>query len=125
MACRVVACNLILEYTLSVAVCARAFTAYGATFFGVAPESVLLRLGPLRLDVCALATVAVLGALLASGTRESARFNTGAAPAAWCRLCHVRHPSVCQAAQGERSVQKAAKRIKTARRRTVGYQECI
>ena len=74
---RVVACNLILEYTLSVAVCARAFSAYGATLFGQAPDSVLLHLGPFKLDFCALLLVLLLGVLLAAGTRESAAFNTG------------------------------------------------
>ena len=78
--CRIVACNLILEYTLSVAVCARAFSAYLATFLGVAPEAVLFPLGPLRLDFCAAALVALLGALLSLGTKESAAFNSGAAP---------------------------------------------
>ena len=75
--CRVVACNLILEYTLSVAVCARAFSAYGATLFGRAQEAVLLHAGPFRLDFCALALVLLLGVLLAAGTRESAAFNSG------------------------------------------------
>ncbi len=76
--CRIVACNLILEYTLSVAVCARAATAYGATLLGLQPESALIVLGPLQLDVCAVLLVAALGALLALGTKESAAFNSGA-----------------------------------------------
>ncbi len=76
--CRIVACNLILEYTLSVAVCARAATAYGATLLGLQPEAALIKLGPLQLDVCAVLLVAALGMLLALGTKESAAFNSGA-----------------------------------------------
>ncbi|BDA45110.1 Cationic amino acid transporter 1 [Coccomyxa sp. Obi] len=72
----IVACNLILEYTLSVAVCARAATAYGATLLGLQPESALIMLGPLQLDVCAVLLVAALGMLLALGTKESAAFNS-------------------------------------------------
>lgn len=75
---RIVACNLILEYTLSVAVCARAATAYGATLVGLPPQSVLVRIGPLSMDVCAVVLIAALGTLLALGTKQSAAFNAGA-----------------------------------------------
>jgi APA family basic amino acid/polyamine antiporter len=73
-----VACNLILEYTLSVAVCARAATAYGATLLGFQPEAALIRLGPFNLDISAVLLIAALGTLLALGTKESATFNSGA-----------------------------------------------
>jgi hypothetical protein len=70
-----------LEYTLSVAVCARAATAYTSTLLGLAPEAALLPVpGGLKLDFVALALVLMLGALLAFGTKESAAFNTGALP---------------------------------------------
>ncbi len=75
--CRIVACNLILEYTLSVAVCARAATAYGATLVGLSPEATLISLGPFKLDICAVLLIAALGTLLALGTKESATFNSG------------------------------------------------
>ncbi|EIE21064.1 amino acid transporter [Coccomyxa subellipsoidea C-169] len=72
----IVACNLILEYTLSVAVCARAATAYGATLVGLSPEATLISLGPFKLDICAVLLIAALGTLLALGTKESATFNS-------------------------------------------------
>lgn len=89
--CRIVACNLILEYTLSVAVCARAATAYGATLLGLQPGSALISLGPLQLDVFAVLLVAALGALLALGTKESAAFNSGALAASRKLSCDARH----------------------------------
>jgi APA family basic amino acid/polyamine antiporter len=97
----VVACNLILEYTLSAAVCARAFSAYGATLFGALPEAVLVHAGPFRLDPCAFALILLLGMLLARGTRESAAFNTGArmlaCPGGVHRACTsvLRNPARC------------------------------
>lgn len=66
-----------LEYTLSVAVCARAATGYGSTLMGLSPEAALLQVGGLKLDFLAFAIVLMLGALLAFGTKESAAFNTG------------------------------------------------
>ena len=77
--CRFVACNLVLEYTLSASVCARAVTAYGATLLGLAPGDALLSLGALRVDFFAVGLSALLGLLLCLGTKESSSFNTGKA----------------------------------------------
>lgn len=94
------ACNLILEYTLSVAVCARAATAYFATLLGLQPEAALIRLGAFSLDICAVLLIAALGTLLALGTKESATFNSGALVASWnlqapflCMLVSLFHAS--------------------------------
>ena len=71
------ACNLVLEYTLSASVCARAATAYGATLLGLSPEDAMLSLGALKLDFFAVGVTALLGLLLSVGTKESSSFNTG------------------------------------------------
>ncbi|KAK9819560.1 hypothetical protein WJX81_003898 [Elliptochloris bilobata] len=71
----VVACNMILEYTLSVAAVARGFRAYGATLLGLSPDAGLLHAGPLQLDFSALALVLALSAMLAASTADSAAFN--------------------------------------------------
>ena len=74
---RFVACNLVLEYTLSASVCARAATAYGATLLGLKPEDAMVNLGALKLDFFAVGVTALLGLLLSVGTKESSSFNTG------------------------------------------------
>ena len=75
--CRFVASNLVLEYTLSVAVCARAATAYGATLVGLQPGDALVDVGPKHLDFFAVILTAALALLLSLGTKEGATFNTG------------------------------------------------
>ena len=77
ISCRFVACNLVLEYTLSASVCARAATSYGATLLGFKPEDAMVSLGALKLDFFAVAVTALLGLLLSVGTKESSSFNTG------------------------------------------------
>ena len=66
-----------LEYTLSVSVCARAATAYGATLLGLQPAYALVAVGPIRMDFCAVILTAVLALLLSLGTKEGVTFNTG------------------------------------------------
>lgn len=71
-----VACNLIMEYTLSCAAVARGFSSYLATLAGLDPTFFVLKVSFLNLDFMALALVAVLTSILCYGTKESARFNT-------------------------------------------------
>ena len=71
-----VAWNLLLEYTLSVSAVARGFTSYFATAVGLRPDDLRVPVGPVRLDFPALGSIGLLCALLAYGTRESARFNS-------------------------------------------------
>ena len=66
-----------LEYTLSVSVCARAATAYGATLFGLQPSYALVNVGFMKMDFCAVTLIAALAVLLSLGTKEGATFNTG------------------------------------------------
>ncbi|KAK9811336.1 hypothetical protein WJX72_002052 [[Myrmecia] bisecta] len=75
LAAWVVACNLILEYTLSAAAVARGFSAYMATLLGLHPTDVLIPLGIVKLDIMAFCVTALLAILLAKGTQESSRFN--------------------------------------------------
>ena len=75
--CRFVACNMVLEYTLSASACARAASAYGATLLGLKPQNALVGLGAIKLDFFAVALIALLGLLLSLGTKESSAFNTG------------------------------------------------
>lgn len=71
----IVACNIILEYTLSTAAVARGFSAYGATLLGFDSDAFLLVLGPVRVDGLACVLVILLAALLCYGTAESSFFN--------------------------------------------------
>jgi len=80
LSCRFVACNLVLEYTLSASVCARAATAYGASLLGLKPEDAFVTLGAIRMDFFAVGLTTLLGLLLSLGTKESSSFNTGKAP---------------------------------------------
>ena len=75
--CRFVASNLVLEYTLSVSVCARAATAYGATLLGLQPSYGLVEVSFMKMDFCAVMLIAALAVLLSLGTKEGATFNTG------------------------------------------------
>ena len=78
MACRrFVASNLVLEYTLSASVCARAATAYGATLVGRQPGDALVAVSFVKMDFFAVILTAVLALLLSLGTKEGATFNTG------------------------------------------------
>jgi len=74
-----VAWNLLLEYTLSVAAVARDFTAYFSSAIGHSPSELRVDLGGLdvHLDFPALGVVLLIGGLLCYGTKESARFNAG------------------------------------------------
>ena len=74
-----VAWNLLLEYTLSVAAVARGFTAYFSSAIGHSPSELRVDLGALgvHLDFPALGVVLLIGGLLCYGTKESARFNSG------------------------------------------------
>ena len=65
-----------LEYTLSSAAVGRGFTSYTSTMLGMEPEVWLLNVGPFNLDVCGFVIVLIIAAMLAYGTKESARFNT-------------------------------------------------
>ena len=71
-----VAAQLLLEYVLSIAACARAATAYGGALLGLAPGAGLIHVGRLvSLDPAAAALVLALAALLARGTAQSASVN--------------------------------------------------
>lgn len=88
---RLTATSLLLEYTLSSAAIARAFTSYAGSLLSL--DAGLLRIplsppapipapsAPLQLDLPALAAVAALAALLAAGTHGSSAFNTAATAA--------------------------------------------
>ena len=71
---------MVLEYTLSASVCARAATAYGATLLGLQPGDAMVGLGALKLDFFAVGVTTLLGLLLSAGTKESSSFNTGRPP---------------------------------------------
>ena len=81
----IVASNLLLEYSLSIAAVARAASAYACTLVGASsPSATLIRIGggsgasglPLvELDPLAAAGVLALTWLVASGTAATARFN--------------------------------------------------
>ena len=72
---RVVACNLVMEYTLSSAAVARGFSSYLATLIGLRPTFFVVHAGRLNLDFLAAALVAALSGVLAIGTKHSSRFN--------------------------------------------------
>jgi hypothetical protein len=67
--CRTVACNLILEYTLSAAAVARGFSSYLATLMGLGPTAFIIKAGILNIDFPALALVRAHAPPLASGRR--------------------------------------------------------
>lgn len=71
----IVACNMILEYTLSSAAIARGFSAYLATLAGLDPTYFIIDVGIVHLDFFALGLIIFLSCILAYGTKESARFN--------------------------------------------------
>lgn len=91
----IVASNLILEYSLSIAAVARAATAYACTLVGASsPSATLIKVGTaaakknpssssdpsssqplIELDPLAAAGILAITALLASGTAATARFN--------------------------------------------------
>mmetsp|Transcript_15504 Transcript_15504/g.46826 ORF Transcript_15504/g.46826 Transcript_15504/m.46826 type:complete len:678 (+) Transcript_15504:234-2267(+) len=71
-----VACNLVMEYTLSCAAIARGFSAYLATLAGQRPTFFTVHASFLHMDFFALGLIIVLSCILAYGTKESARFNT-------------------------------------------------
>ena len=73
--CRVVACNLIMEYTLSSAAVARGFSAYLATLIGLSPTIFIVHAGKAEMDFFALGLVVALSVVLAYGTKQSSRFN--------------------------------------------------
>lgn len=56
-ACRICACNMILEYTLSTAAVCRGFTGYAATLLGFAPDAFVIQVRQLSnvLAGCSLA----------------------------------------------------------------------
>ena len=72
---RLVACNLVMEYTLSSAAVARGFSSYLATLIGLKPTFFVVEAGRLNLDFLAAALVAALSCVLAVGTKHSSRFN--------------------------------------------------
>ena len=72
---RVVACDLILEYTLSAAAIAKGFTAYLAALLSLPPNSLRLVHYPFTIDLPAALLVLALSALLARGMSESNAFN--------------------------------------------------
>lgn len=69
--CRVVACNLIMEYTLSCAAVARGFSAYLATLAGLSPTFFVVKVAFLNLDFFAIGLVALLSTILCYGTKVS------------------------------------------------------
>jgi APA family basic amino acid/polyamine antiporter len=71
----VVACDLILEYTLSAAAVAKGCTAYLAALLGLETSALRYTRGVLALDLPAAATVAALSLVLARSTAASSRFN--------------------------------------------------
>lgn len=81
----IVASNLILEYSLSIAAVARAATAYACTLVGASsPSATLIKIGSkssnpssplIELDPLAAAAILATTALLESGTAATARFN--------------------------------------------------
>ncbi|KAK9813513.1 hypothetical protein WJX73_003694 [Symbiochloris irregularis] len=71
----IVACNILLEYTLSTSAVARGLSGYLAALFGSRDDILLLPLGPLKLDFLAAGLVALLTILLCYGTAESAFAN--------------------------------------------------
>lgn len=71
----VVACNMILEYTLSSAAVARGFSSYLSTLAALEPTFFIVNVGVVPLDFLALALIIFLSCILAYGTKESARFN--------------------------------------------------
>lgn len=72
------ACNLIMEYTLSSAAVARGFSSYLATLVGFKDATkFIVHAGVADMDFLAAALVGGLTAMLAYGTKQSARFNTG------------------------------------------------
>ena len=66
---RVVACNLVMEYTLSCAAVARGFSAYLATLVGQRPTFFIVEASFLQMDFFALGLIVVLSCILAYGTK--------------------------------------------------------
>lgn len=66
---RLVACNLVMEYTLSCAAIARGFSAYLATLAGQRPTFFIVEASFLQMDFFALGLIVVLSCILAYGTK--------------------------------------------------------
>ncbi len=70
-----VACDLILEYTLSAAAVAKGFTAYLAALIGISTSSLRLERGIFSLDIPAAAAVMLLSLVLARSMASSSHLN--------------------------------------------------
>lgn len=71
-------CNLALELTIASAAVARGWTSYAVALFGGSPNAARLIVWPdvVEIDVVAGAVVAAMTALLVSGAKETAKFNS-------------------------------------------------
>ena len=71
-------CNLALELTIASAAVARGWTSYAVALFGGSPNATRLIVWPdvVEIDVVAGAVVAAMTALLVSGAKETAKFNS-------------------------------------------------